>query len=124
MSTLQACKHVLWCVCCFYIPDFITLFGPVIFTFYIWQIISSTTLNVAFLLTRTPSIAKCLLSCLPSLRVGFWSKWVTNLTDMLNTDLNQLGDSAEGDGEGEDNDNGLTGKSYRLFIGYSNIKKL
>jgi hypothetical protein len=44
--------------------------------------------------------------------------------DMLNTDLNQLGDSAEGDGEGEDDDNGLTGKSYRLFIGYSNIKKL
>ena len=40
-------------------------------------------------------------------------------TEMHDTDLNQLGDGTEEEGEG--NDDGSTGKSYRLFIGYSNI---
>ncbi len=124
MSTLQAYKHVLWYVRCFYIPDFITLFGPAIFTFIL--------ANYIF------NYPKC---CLPAHKDTKHSKMPPTLPSksesrllvqvgdesdvyMLNTDLNQLGDSAEGDGEGEDDDNGLTGKSYRLFIGYSNIKKL
>jgi hypothetical protein len=43
-------------------------------------------------------------------------------TEMLDTDLNQRGDGTED--EGEDNDDGSTGKSYGLSMGYSNIQKL